>query len=80
MSKKKKVQIGNTEIVKKLLSKFLLRLCLQLPLMYFTGSSIMLSHSMLNANRAKHKTVGSLCNNAADFLVSVMEGMDGETV
>lgn len=38
----------------------------------------MLSHSVLNTNRAKQKTVGSLCNNAADFLVSARGSMNGD--
>lgn len=66
------MQIGNTEIVKKLLNNFFC-MCLHLPLMYSTGSSIMLSFCA-NANRAKLKIVGSSCNTAADFLVSVMGG------
>lgn len=74
------MQIGNTRTLKKLLSKFLSCMCLQLLLTYFTDSSIMLTHSMVNANRAKQKTVGSLHSNAADFLVSGMGSMNGETV
>lgn len=67
------MQIGNTEIVKKLLNNFFL---------HVFASSSNVFHRLINyvksfcanANRAKLKIVGSSCNTAADFLVSVMGG------
>lgn len=65
------MQIRNTEIVKKLWRKFFLHV--------FASSSNVFQRLInyvksfcANGNRAKLKIVGSSCNTAADFLVSVM--------